>query len=183
MFRCPTCITVLTDPSSRRCQTCRRRLRRRGPRVLGEERRAGARMLPIDRALNERLHAVAGRRDLLRGDPWAGRFRVAEPARPGATGPEPEPAVAPFVETPAYEPMAVEPGPLDPDIQALVDDLYRQARAEIGSSLEGHEAAPSPIAAPQPPANRRTRWVPAVLIDPVRAEGLAIDGFGIDGTG
>ncbi|GIU89082.1 MAG: hypothetical protein KatS3mg010_0181 [Acidimicrobiia bacterium] len=48
MYRCPTCIAALPDPTARRCPMCAQHLRRRRPRVLGEEHRVGARMLPID---------------------------------------------------------------------------------------------------------------------------------------
>lgn len=261
MFRCPTCIGVLADPTAQRCPSCGQRLRNRRPRVLGEEHRPGAKMLPIDRALHDRLHGVPakGRRARhLAPPPWLEHynasatnavtvamaresalvggggaatmvapatyeavpiepFAAAMPAAPMVEEPPPlditaylarfepvpaaddeidlgEPTVAgagaTTLEPPAWSELSFEPaivadepsyaiesGPLDPEVQALVDDLYRKARAEIAGpyDAEGSMAAPAvdepaatsdegdaSSASPQP---RRRAWVPAVLSD------------------
>jgi hypothetical protein len=254
MFRCPTCIGVLADPTSRRCHMCGQRLRRRRQRVLGEERRPGARLLPVERALHERLHGTSkpGGRRQYQPPPWAERYTssasVATAARmladkaPTGSGsgiarlaapPElrfdayaaPVAASTPVEDTPtrdlaaldvpAYlssfepahdliaDPVEVEvapdqvragreverdaaravevstytpdqheaqyelDGPLDPEVQALVDDLYRRARAEIVGSFVGLEQAGEL----PPNTPRRRGWVPAVLADRRRHDG------------
>lgn len=240
MFRCPTCITVLPDPRARRCQICRQRIRRSGPRILGEEYRLGVKLLPIDRALNERLRTRTFQthhpRQAPHGDPWDNRFTTDRPYAPGpqlpvttalsfdlppAFDPErtfeppsetslevaiasatmappeteprwempepiepeveidltaPEPAEefeTHLVAAPVYEPLRVEPGPLDPDVQALVDDLYRRARSEIVGTIDT-EPLPQeeePVLTHDPQPARRRGWVPAVLADRKRNEG------------
>jgi hypothetical protein len=248
---------------------CGQALRRRRPRVLGEEHRPGARMLPIERALHERLHGTParGRKQRYAPPPWAEAYRantvaatvtierqaaagggdtnrggvatltappapfdvetLAAPTAPPPYVEEPTPIdiqsylssfephgddvmldervdaptpdatraladdgfVAPppvdvtppapvYVEPePAYE---IEPGPLDPEVQALVDDLYRKARAEIVGSFDGMESELVPEVPAyeeptheQPPtdAPRRRGWVPAVLADRRRHDG------------
>ena len=245
---------------------CGQALRRRRPRVLGEENRPGARMLPIERALHERLHGTParGRKTRYAAPPWAEAYRanavhvsvrvrheaemsggdssgggVATLTAPPATfdfdqhaapiAPpyveEPQPldiqsylssfephagdvAVDEHVDAPAPEatsalvddyvtappppvdvappaPVYVEPeptyeiesGPLDPEVQALVDDLYRKARAEIVGSFDDMESELMPEAvADEPPleqsqyeAPRRRGWV---LADRVRHDGI-----------
>ncbi|HEX5094666.1 MAG TPA: hypothetical protein VFX21_01570, partial [Acidimicrobiia bacterium] len=99
--------------------------------------------------------------------------------------PPPPPPVDVATPAPVYvEPEAtyeIESGPLDPEVQALVDDLYRKARAEIVGSFDGMESELVPEAPPtheeppreQPPvdAPRRRGWVPAVLADRRRHDG------------
>jgi hypothetical protein len=189
-------------------------MRRRRPRVLGEETRVGAENLPIDRWMLERLHGSTHgrRRSNLPPVAWHGKFTttplaepdfsatpspVATPLAPPtvavststtATRPdEPEvdietpatvgalaldvytrpvapiediadaPVIAPVPELdespvieaeviPTYEvpdvpqpPVSTTPQPvpheeLDPDVRALVDDLYQQARAELSGN-------------------------------------------------
>ncbi len=246
MFRCPTCITVLPDPSARRCQICRQRIRRSGPRILGEEYRIGVKLLPIDRALNERLRTrqfTHHQRPTPHGDPWDNRFTTDRPFAPGpqvsvttalsfdlppAFEPErtfelpsatsledaiasatiappvtearwemPEP-IEPDVEidltapelteefethvvaaaASVYEPLRVEPGPLDPDVQALVDDLYRRARSEIVGTIDTEPQEEEPVLTPDPQPARRRGWVPAVLADRKRNDGGGGNGNG-----
>jgi hypothetical protein len=70
-FRCPTCIGILPDVHARRCTECGQSMRRRRPRILGEETRIGAAYLPIDRWMLERLH---GRHRRIPPVAWQGRF-------------------------------------------------------------------------------------------------------------
>jgi len=184
MFRCPTCIAVLPDPATRRCHTCRQRLRRRRPRVLGEEHRIGAKLLPIDRALNERLRTTtltfaspptSGLRN-----PWRSGAAAAIPPLPEIDTPPAASDVeanghAEAPAAPRCEPMRVGPGRLDPDVQALVDDLYRRAREEIAGSVDAgalEERTPDAAAVPASDSQptRRRGWVPAVLADRKRNE-------------
>jgi hypothetical protein len=247
---------------------CGQALRRKRPRVLGEEHRPGAKMLPIERALHERLHGtpMRGRKTRFAPPPWAEAYRantvhvsvrVEREAEVGgndgngaggvATLTPPAtfdfdshaaPTAPPYVEEPApldiqsylssFEPHAgdvaidehvdspapeatsalvddpialppappvdvappapvyvepeatyeIEPGPLDPEVQALVDDLYRKARAEIVGSFDGMESELVPEAPvyeepvlEQPPMDmpRRRGWV---LADRVRHDGI-----------
>jgi len=277
MFRCPTCISVLGDPTSRRCTQCGQRLRRKNPRVLGEENRPGAKMLPIERAMHDRLHghAAKGRRSSFhQPPPWMERYQLTahaaasvavahgdqlrggggvdtmEPPRPAARHAAPpappmpttppefefepehsaldiesylanfEPPAAttiapapdtivrddepetfeafdtsgfqldnePEIHVDVFAPLladpepeaefALDPGPLDPEVQALVDDLYKKARAEIVGTFESPViidpvvemndaliAAPESIDERPPSGPRRRGWVPAVLAD------------------
>jgi hypothetical protein len=243
---------------------CGQRLRRRGPTVLGEEHRPGARLLPIERALNERLHGTTttGRRGRhFTPPPWAEEYRASvrqatarmeaaaremagqssgggvatltappgyfddaevltrEPVVPETpaldiesylSSFEPHDVLVDNVETTIHEHESVAPerdvdaapletmsfarvpaddvplyevetGPLDPEVQALVDDLYRKARAEIVGSFDGlepeypadaHLDEQSTQVADEPPAPPRRRgWVPAVLADRRRHDG------------
>jgi hypothetical protein len=258
IFRCPTCIGVLTDAHATRCPNCRQSLRRKRPKVLGEDTRIGAANLPVDRWMLARLHNEGRRRHALPPVAWHGRFTTSPLAEPAfAATPSPvatplappttaEPAVSepPSITPPPEEPppatvgalaldvythpvMTPEPmtadvanvaddddadGPaapvamwtppapaippmrpvvphedLDPDVRAIVDDLYEQARAELsGTDLaffappeHGEHAefvepptdtiqtaveAPAPISLPQPapePPVARGGWVPA----------------------
>ncbi len=34
LFRCPTCLGILTEPEAERCPTCNQRLRKKAPIVL-----------------------------------------------------------------------------------------------------------------------------------------------------
>lgn len=272
MFRCPTCIGVLADPTSRRCHMCGQRLRRRRPRVLGEEHRPGARLLPVERALHERLHGTSkpGGRRQYEPPPWAERYTAsasvaaarmladkaptgsgsgvatltappelrfdayAAPVAPSTPVEDPPTLDMGALDIQAYlssfepahdliaDPVEVEAAPeqftagrevvrdaagtlevstgapvqheaqyeldtapLDPEVQALVDDLYRKARAEIVGSFVGldpdlavetigleDDAAVLDEADELPPNTPRRRgWVPAVLADRRRHDG------------
>ena len=39
MYRCPTCVSILSDATVRRCPVCRQNLKRRKPTLLGADRR------------------------------------------------------------------------------------------------------------------------------------------------
>jgi hypothetical protein len=208
-------------------------MRRRRPRVLGEETRVGAENLPIDRWMLERLHGSTHgrRRSNLPPVAWHGKFTttplaepdfsatpspIATPLAPptvavstGATTTRPDepevdietpatvgalaldvytrpvaptediadaPVIAPVPELdelpevieaeviPTYEvpvvpqptesttPHAVPHEELDPDVRALVDDLYQQARAELsGNDLAFFAPIDDFLEAPAPP--------------------------------
>ena len=134
-FRCPTCISVLPDPRTRRCPMCGEGLRRRHPRVLGEDRRLAASVLPVDRFLLDRLHAEPG------------RLRGAAPVAGRAT-----PIVAPRPVVAHRE--------LEPEVRALIDELYEQARIE----LSGNDAPRAESSSPAPPRSR-PGWSPAFVRD------------------
>jgi len=46
LFRCPTCLSILTEPDAQRCPVCRQRLERRAAIVLTSERTAAADAVP-----------------------------------------------------------------------------------------------------------------------------------------
>ena len=126
-FRCPTCIVILTDAGVARCPACGQRLRRRQPRVLGEERRLEAKQLPVDRWMLERLHGGqprTGRPRPIAPLAWHGRFSATPPAE-----------LEPVAVTTA---VIVAHDALDPEVRTLVDDLYDRARAEV-SGTSVHE--------------------------------------------
>lgn len=251
-FRCPTCTAVLTDPHARRCPACKQRLRRRSPRVLGEETRLTSKVLPVDRWMMARLDHVADRVRDAEPVAWQGRFQ-ASPALPavapeypafpaarpdgylddvrdvGLADPgfgeysspavefgdpvaasvsplaldayvphpadghrepreEREPGVAPdplaSVAEPESSPRPLAHAELDPEIRALVDDLYERARAEITGEaaaapaidLSGRDSgatrAEDPRAEPGAPGGR-SRWVPAFVADERRRKRLS----------
>ncbi len=61
MFRCPTCVAVLSDSEARRCPMCGTNLRRHRPEVLGQSARVTAKLQPIDLRLPRLRHpALAG---------------------------------------------------------------------------------------------------------------------------
>jgi hypothetical protein len=257
---------VLADNDATRCPQCRQSLRRKRPRVLGEETRIGASFLPIDRWMLDRLHSDGHGRGRASLPPlaWHGRFTTSPLAAPafastpppvGAPlpppsappqGTEPTPITPPVDEqppatvgalaldvytrpvsytepaiaedddarddrdgdgeiarppvamwTPPSTPLATAIRPvvpheeLDPDVRALVDDLYEQARVELSGndvaffapvdhehdepmvfeaqpllpSLETRPAAPAtPPASPEPP-RARGGWIPAITTD------------------
>jgi hypothetical protein len=203
IFRCPTCIGILVDARATRCPNCKQSLRRKRPRVLGEETRLHAANLPLDRWMLARLYNDGRRRQSLPPVAWHGRFTtspLAEPAFASTPSPiatplappsAPDPVTEPASITPPEEPPAPatigalaldvythpvatpEPGPvdaddhdhdhdeiegpppvatwtppaplavsrpvvphedLDPDVRAIVDDLYEQARAELSGT-------------------------------------------------
>lgn len=131
MVRCPVCLAVLDPPDAHRCPMCRQRLGarlgRRAPLLLDEQTRLGTRMLPIDRALVARRHAATFPPDPAHSDP-----ERRDPAHSDSERPEPE---RPEPERPADPDGPVDadadPPGIDADVQALVDELYRRARAEL----------------------------------------------------
>jgi hypothetical protein len=196
-FRCPTCLGVLHDAQVQRCAACGQNLRRKKPKILGDEHRIGAVNLPIDRWMLARLNEsdvmiVSPVTD--QGAPSTTPVAAPEVAPP----PEPAPPVehepemtAVVVESVDAVPLtderleipgddeglleptvgalsldqytggakasveaAPEPEPepdpaataapvteLDPDVRALVDELYEQARAELsGTELASFES-------------------------------------------
>ncbi len=164
-FRCPTCIGLLPDAPVRRCPACRQRLRRRRHRVLGEDTRIGASSLPIDRWMLDRLDAEGVTRGrALPPVAWHGRFtstRPEAPVVPDAPMPEPEPEPEAEALTPPPPPPTVAPAPpaprpqpvhdeLDPEVRALIDELYDQARAEVSGNDVAFFApvAEPPVVAP-----------------------------------
>jgi len=224
-FRCPTCVGVLPDAHVSRCRTCGQGLRRRHPRVLGEERRLATKQLPIDRFMLARLHAEPSRpRHTRRLVPiaWHGRFApsprsakpdlvlppVTEPPAPATIAPTTpadaealavavpgtghfEPETVEPVEPPVPVTPAVTPRPvvaheeLDPEVRALVDELFEQARAELAGfdgmfeTMVDEPIVEAPIVEPpvvdsapideasaeEPPATKNGGWVPAFVAD------------------
>lgn len=200
MYRCPTCIAALPDPTSRRCPMCAQHLRRRRPRVLGEEHRIGARMLPIDRALVDRLRrrtaSLAPVPATAASPAVAGLHGDAAPEVTAAPAGEPDPIdVAAYLAAfdaprdgggPADAPGPIRPeqpqpaeqrvvplDEVDPEIKALVAELYERARAEIlgtraitdaTTAQDGDRWGHAP-----PPAPRR-RWVPVEATDQYRGD-------------
>jgi hypothetical protein len=171
--------------------------------VLGEERRIGADPLPIDRWMIERLHGESGRRPRRSTLPpvaWHGRFapsvRSAEPdlvlppviEPPAATTAPPSAMPASFGALDlwgAHEPQprteqTITPRPimphsqLDPEVRALVDDLYDQARAE----LSGGELLPEPAYEPPVVSEPTTVVEPPADPTPSANDTTAITGNG-----
>jgi hypothetical protein len=140
-FRCPTCVTLLPDPYAKRCFACGQSLYRRPPKVLGEEHRIGANLLPIDRWMLDRLQperrrSLFGRNRNLPPVAWHGRFATSartpelEPAygadMPAAARVSPEPTI------PAYDPMTpdYDDTPQQPaTVGALALDIFVQPNA------------------------------------------------------
>ena len=42
MYRCPTCVTIVSDLTVRRCPVCNENFKRRPPKILGADRRMAA---------------------------------------------------------------------------------------------------------------------------------------------
>lgn len=198
MYRCPTCIAALPDPTSRRCPMCAQHLRRRRPRVLGEEHRIGARVLPIDRALVDRLRertASLAPVPATAAAPGSSGGAAPEVTDPPAAEPDPIDVAAylaafdvprnagsgsadtagparPAIPPPAETVVPVEE--LDPEIKALVDELYERARAEIlgARATTGTTGTEEPNGSgdARSPAPRR-RWVPADAPEQRRGDG------------
>jgi hypothetical protein len=59
MYRCPTCVSIVTDVTVRRCPVCNESFKRHPPRVLGTERRQSAGMSTMEL----RAHIEAGKLD------------------------------------------------------------------------------------------------------------------------
>jgi hypothetical protein len=132
-FRCPTCLFVLTEPDLRRCPSCHKRLRRRNrPVVLGDPLKFGSHgPLHIDLVLAERLEAdqAAAEGDALPVAPAATAADTGLGARAGS-------GADPVEHTKIYEPSQ-----FDPEMRAVLDDLYRKARAEIDEEHSQQAAA------------------------------------------
>ena len=159
-FRCPTCIGVLTDVHARRCNQCGQNIRRRRPRVLGEDHRIGATDLPIDRWMLARLHGTGRKRNRNSLPPvaWHGRFATSPLAEPdfSATPPvhstplaPPTAASAPEV-TQLNEPIIEAPIDIPPTIGALALDVYTRPVTpdEIAEFHEDDPAATNFATAP-----------------------------------
>lgn len=231
---------------------CGQALYRKPPRVLGEENRIGANLLPIDRWMLDRLEperkrGLFGRKRNTPPVAWHGRFATSartpelepamasefiEPAaqvepelptysvattpdyddtpqQPATVGAlaldmfvQPIHAAEPLVEPPVVdaepahetEPLYVPPAApappardvvsheeLEPEVRALVDDLYKQARAELSGSDSigapaasyvtdtpalGAETVSAPLLEePAPESSTRTGWHPAAYYD------------------
>ena len=52
MFRCPTCVSVLSDVTVRRCPVCGENFRRHPPKVIGADRRGIDKLTPWDIRMN-----------------------------------------------------------------------------------------------------------------------------------
>jgi hypothetical protein len=191
-LRCPTCIGLLPDAPVRRCPSCGQSLRRRGPRVLGEGTRIGTSTLPIDRWMLDRLEPKGRTRGReLPPVPWDGRFTtppIAEPDLPAIAAPVPAARpldvyadASPTITMPeaplAPAPLAPRPQPiheeLRPDVRALIDELYEQARAELAGETVGFFApvAQAPVDEPvinEPAVNELV--VTELLVDEIVAE-------------
>ena len=57
MFRCPTCVSIITDTTVRRCPVCNENFKRHPPKVLGADRKLSASTSSWDL----RAHAEAGK--------------------------------------------------------------------------------------------------------------------------
>jgi hypothetical protein len=165
-FRCPTCLGMLVDPTPRRCPCCRQNVRRRRPKVLGEETRIGSTLLPIDRWMLARLNTKRS-------------HTAPDIAAPPSPLPEPTEVVPATVGALALD-VYTRPVRPEADVRALVDQLYEQARAELSgndvgfftpSSPPDEARDPSPDDEPPPSdlngpgrgsgAARPARWFPA----------------------
>ena len=194
-FRCPTCIGVLPDAHVRRCAACGQALRRRHPRVLGDEHRIGARSLPIDRWMLDRLQGEPRRRRTRSAPevPWHGRFvpspRSAEPdlvlppvvEPPAATAvPVAEPPVAPMPAA-AVEATLIDTPVVDtPIVDAPFVDSGVEAEAVTPAAITARDldlfVAPTPAPVVEPPAPTVEPPTPAAVapvVVPPRAEPVA----------
>jgi len=174
-FRCPTCLGVLHDAQVQRCAACGQNLRRKKPKILGDEHRIGAVNLPIDRWM------LARRNDsdmmIVPPRPEQGALPATPmPAPDVAPPPEPVPPVETEQETTAVVVESVdavpltderlevpgdEEGLLEPTVGALTLDQYTGAAKPVEATAE-----PEPEAEPEPAATA----APVKELDPdVRA--------------
>ena len=191
-FRCPTCIAILPDVHVRRCSYCGQALRRRHPRVLGDEHRIGARTLPVDRWMLDRLQGEPRRRRAgsTSSVPWHGRFapspRSAEPdlVMPPVT--EPPMGAAAIAAAAASAAPVVEPPTAETPVEAIVVDSAPVTDAASFNEVEETPAAitardldlfvaptpptPAPVAPPapveEPVAEAAAAPAPPVVVTP-----------------
>ena len=52
MYRCPTCVSLVADPTVRRCRVCGENFRRHPPTVLGADRRGKNKLTTWDIRIN-----------------------------------------------------------------------------------------------------------------------------------
>ena len=71
MFRCPTCVSVLVDPTVRRCAVCGENFRRRPPTVLGADRRGKDKLTSWDIRSNAEISRLYGYETRLATEPVA----------------------------------------------------------------------------------------------------------------
>jgi hypothetical protein len=57
MYRCPTCVTIVSDLTVRRCPVCNENFKRHPPKIIGADKRMSASTSTWDR----RAHAEASR--------------------------------------------------------------------------------------------------------------------------
>ena len=144
-FRCPTCVSVLVDPTVRRCPSCHTKLRKRRakPIILGESSRLDNKLTPFDVAMRARMESERTRIGIA-----VARDAAPAPA-PIASPPvvehepviiEHEPVIEPEIETPEIEIIA-ELAPLpepEPDpVQVIAPEPEPEPVVE--------ERAPSPL--------------------------------------
>jgi hypothetical protein len=60
MFRCPTCVSLLVDPTVRRCPVCGENFKRHPPQVLGASRRVTDQLTSFDIRANAEASKLYG---------------------------------------------------------------------------------------------------------------------------
>jgi hypothetical protein len=165
-FRCPVCIGVLRDARAHRCGACGQNMRRRRPRVLGEETRVGAENLPIDRWMLERLHGSTHgrRRSSLPPVAWHGKFTTTPLAEPDFSA-TPSPVATPLAPpTIGVSTTTARPDEPEVDIEtpatvgALALDVYTRPVAPP------EEIDDAPVIAPVPELDESAAAIDAEVI-------------------
>jgi hypothetical protein len=163
---------LLVDPTARRCSHCGQNVRRKRPKVLGEESRIGSTLLPIDRMMIERLDTDSSRRGRKSMPPvaWHGRFTTTPLAEPDFSA-TPSPIATPLAPPTVIEPTVVAPAArTEPEppatVGALALDLYTRpvpAEEEPSPVPETATAVPVPV---EPPSIAEIADVPDVATLP-----------------
>ena len=69
MYRCPTCVSIVIDPTVRRCTVCGENFKRRPPKVLGLDRRGKDKMTSWDIRANAEASHLYGQEAMLATKP------------------------------------------------------------------------------------------------------------------
>jgi hypothetical protein len=154
---------MLTDTSARRCSACGKRVRANKLRVLGDETRVTATVLPVDRWMIDRLHGTNGMPPVA----WEGRY--ATPTTPNTMvasavaatlTPAAPPAPAP-VDTPATPPVS----PTAPSDLGSPVEPTKAPVAPTGDHEKQPDPAPDASAAEAPAAEQAPAFVDALALD------------------
>ena len=112
-FRCPTCVSLLVDPTVRRCPSCHTKLRKRRakPIILGESSRLDNKLTPFDVAMRSRMESERTRIGIAVAARYPPAPAPAAIASPPVVEHEPviiedEPVIEPGIETPEIEIVA-----------------------------------------------------------------------------
>jgi hypothetical protein len=60
MYRCPTCVSIIADPTVRRCPVCSENFKRRRPEIIGLKQRGADKMTSWDLRANAEANRIYG---------------------------------------------------------------------------------------------------------------------------